>query len=111
VIGGKDICDLNMERLRSSQDADSDGRELEELLRQMRRLVHFLMTGQDSTDDVPLTVGAVTPGSRRAIEIDGHLVTYHDGDTVYRRSSPMAARLALLCGSESQEPLSVGGRR
>ena len=111
VVGGKDICDLNIERLRAAQSADCDEQELEELLRQMRRLVHFLMTGEDSQDDIPLTVGVVAPGSRRAIEIDGHLVTYHDGETVYRRSSPMAARLALLCGSESQEPLSVGGRQ
>ncbi len=111
VVGGKDICDLNIERLRAAQGADCDERELDELLRQMRRIIHFLMTGEDSIDGVPLSMGAVAPGSRRAIELDGHLVRYHDGDTIYQRSSPMAARLALLCGSESQEPLSVGGRR
>jgi hypothetical protein len=112
VIGGKDICDLNVERLQASQSLEREERELEELLRQMRRLVHFLMTGEDSQEDVPLTVGcAAPPGSGRAIAIDRHLVTYRDGDRDYRRSSPMAARLARLCGREAREPLTVGGRR
>lgn len=111
VIGGKDICDLNIERLRAAQSAQSEQRELDELSRQMRRLVHFLMTGEDSKADAPLTVGFVASGLGRAIEIDGHVVSYRDGDRICRRSSPMAARLALLCDCDAREPLPVGGRR
>ena len=110
VIDGKDICDLNIERLRESQSPEREARELDELLRQMRRFVHFLMTGDDSPEDVPLFVG-FGPEAGRAIEVDGYRVSYRDGDRVYCRSSPMAARLALLCGREAREPLAVGGRR
>ena len=106
VIDGKDICDLNIERLRESQSPEREARELDELLRQMRRFVHFLMTGDDSPEDVPLFVG-FGPEAGRAIEVDGYRVSYRDGDRVYCRSSPMAARLALLCGREAGAP---GGR-
>lgn len=111
VIAGKDVCDLNVERLKTSQGPDSEEREADELLRQLRRLIHFLMTGEDSTDDVPLIIGSADPGSSRVIECDGQHATYRDGDRVFRRYSPMAVRLALLCGRELAEPAPVGGRR
>ncbi|HUE17083.1 MAG TPA: hypothetical protein VMR25_23090 [Planctomycetaceae bacterium] len=121
VIGGKDVCDLNIERLKASRNAQSEDRESDELLRQLRRLVHFLMTGEDSTDDVPLYVrpmdrGACCTetqpgGTSRAIECDGQHAAYRDGERVYRRYSPMAVRLSHLCGRELTEPAPVGGRQ
>jgi hypothetical protein len=113
VIGGKDVCDLNVERLRESQSPDSEEQEFDELLRQMRRLVHFLMTGEDAKEDVPLALGTISAelGRGRGIEVDGRLVAYRVGQRIYRRSSPMAARLAELCGREARESISVGGRR
>jgi hypothetical protein len=111
VIGGKDICDLNVERLREAQRPDSEDRECDELLRQIRRLVHFLMTGADADEDQPLALGSTSTKLGRGIEVDGRLVTYRDGERVYRRSSAMVARLAELCGREARELASAGGRR
>lgn len=139
VIGGKDVCDLNMERLKASQTPNSEGRESDELLRQLRRLVHFLMSGEDSSEDAPLIVRSVDPGGRRAdrrqarmpspvanqravqasnggeksrvIECDGSHAVYNDGGRVSCRYSPMAVRLALLCGLELAEPAAVSGRQ
>jgi hypothetical protein len=111
VIDGKDVCDLNIERLRESQSPDSEEQERDELLRQTRRLVHFLMTGEDAKQDVPLKIGSIAAVLGRAIDVNGRLVTYRDGERIYRRSSPMAARLAELCTRETREPMPVGGRR
>jgi hypothetical protein len=111
VIGGKDVCDLNIERLHASQLPESDAREADELRRQLRRLVHFLMTGEDSKDDAVLIIGSGHRGASRAIECDGYHATYRDGDRVYRGYSPMAVRLAALCGRELAEPAAVGGRQ
>ncbi len=60
LIDGKDICDLNIERLKASHVPESEERESDELLRQLRRLVHFLMTGEDSTEDAPFSSGRST---------------------------------------------------
>lgn len=120
IIGGKDVCDLNIERLRAAQTQESEERERDELLRQMRRLVHFLMTGEDSTRDAPLLFRPTDPGaaaietsdewSGRIIACDGHHATYYSDQTVYRRYSPMAVRLANLCGDESARPAPLGAR-
>jgi hypothetical protein len=121
IIDGKDVCDINIERLQASQRAASEDRERDELLCQMRRLVHFLMTGQDSARDAPLLLRLVEPGAAkneapengpgRLIECDGYHATYSAGPGVYRRYSPMAVRLAGLCGVESARPAPLGVRQ
>jgi hypothetical protein len=132
LIGGKDVCDLNIERLKASQGPESEERESAELLGQLRRLVHFLMTGRDSTEGAPLVVRAAgdrlgvspfdntsvgkkgafsLPDGSRLIEYDGYHAAYYENGRVCRRYSPMAVRLALLCGQQMAEPIAVGGRQ
>jgi hypothetical protein len=124
LIGGKDVCDLNIERLKAAQIPEGEERESDELLRQLRRLVHFLMTGRDATEDVPLFVrprenGATragvgksaAPGRSHVLEYDGQHAAYYENSRVCRRYSPMAVRLALLCGQQLAEPAAVGGRQ
>jgi hypothetical protein len=121
IIGGKDVCDLNIERLRAAQNQESEERERDELLRQMRRFVHFLMTGEDSPRDAPLLVRPIDQrapaieasdeGPGRVIACDGNHATYYAGQQVYRRYSPMAVRLANLCGDESARPAPLGARQ
>jgi hypothetical protein len=124
VIRGKDVCDLNLERWRGAQTPQSGERESVELARQLRRFVHFLMTGEDPSHDAPLWVRSV-PGEAnesdsaieaardggRLIEVSGSSVVYHDGSGVSRRYSPMVARLATLCSRELPVPLDAGARR
>jgi hypothetical protein len=123
IIEGEDVCDLNIERLKKRQHAGSAEEEARELRRQLRRLVHFLATGEDSPDDQPLTLRrdggtaaepptiASAAGRRpREIHIDGLRVEYRDGDRMYCHESPMSARLAALCATETVGPASPPGR-
>ncbi|HET6325720.1 MAG TPA: hypothetical protein VFG04_13660 [Planctomycetaceae bacterium] len=123
VIQGEDVCTLNIERLRAAQSRQSGERERDELARQLRRIVHFLMTGTDSTVDAPLTIRAshetngapfvspAAPSGARLIELSGNEVAYRVPGRVSRRYSPMVARLAPLCGRELPQPLGVGARQ
>ncbi|CEF48518.1 unnamed protein product [uncultured bacterium] len=100
IIRGRDICDINIRRLQAAQQRDSGDRELAELRRQLRRVVHFLMTGIETDRDAPLWLlpgdESATPGVRSAA-VNGRTVHYHDGARVITRVSPMAARLVPLC--------------
>ncbi len=124
VIQGEDICTLNIERLRASQSGHSGERERDELARQLRRIVHFLMTGEDFADDVPLVIRGTSyeangtsfaapaaVSSSRLIEVSGNEVVYCTPGRVVRRYSPMVARLASLCGQELPQPMGVGARQ
>jgi hypothetical protein len=124
MIGGKDVCDINVERLHH-QPPGSRTREFAELRRQLRRLVHFLMTGEDSTHDAPFAVvtgpaaetvaGAATAnGARfagRVLCVVRKSAEYHESDRVFRRYSPMAVRLARVCADEFHEAATAGALR
>ena len=73
------------------------------------------MTGEDSTKDIPLSVRPgetrPLPRSGRVMECEGFHAAYHAGGRVFRRYSPMAVRLALLCGRELTQAASVSGRQ
>jgi hypothetical protein len=109
LIQSKDVCDVNIERLRAAQTAQSPKREATELSRQVRRVIHFLMTGEDSTRDAPLSLFAIADGDGsgnteldprlegRSLVLDGDHAAYCDAGRIYRRYSPMVARLAPLC--------------
>lgn len=101
IIRGQDMCDLNVRRLQAAQRRDSRDRELDELRRQLRRVVHVLMTGTEAAD-APLWLlsgeGAARPGGRSAA-VDGCTVHYNDGTGITTRVSPMAARLVPLCAT------------
>jgi hypothetical protein len=109
LIQGKDVCDVNIERLRAAQTPQSGDREATELSRQLRRVIHFLMTGGDSTRDARLALATVADGDGsgdtelqakidgRSLVLDGDHAVYSDAGRVYRRHSPMVVRLAPLC--------------
>jgi hypothetical protein len=124
LIQGTDICTLNRERLRASQTSESSEQESTELSRQLRRIVHFLMTGEESPQDKPLWLSASPSATEdsgieppadldgdRAIALESGYVTYRDAGRSIRRYSPMVARLAMRCGRDWSESLSVGARQ
>jgi hypothetical protein len=122
LIHERDVCDLNIERLRASQTPQSNERETSELARQLRRVVHFLMTGEDPPRDAALLVLVGTPDANggdepaengsasRKLILDSDRVVYHDGGRTFRRRSPMVARLAALC-CDQEARLAAGARR
>ncbi len=122
LIQGTDICTLNIERLRAAQTSESSERESTELARQLRRIVHFLMTGEETPHDAPLWMSAASPrvteiepaadlDGERAILLESGYVTYRDAGRSIRRYSPTVARLALQCARDRSGALSVGARQ
>jgi hypothetical protein len=122
LIQGKDVCDVNVERLRAAQTPHIGERETTELLRQLRRIIHFLMTGEDPSHDAPLSLcGTLHENSGvesescaesdgRVLILDSDHVIYHDAGRIYRRYSPMVARLGPLC-CVREVRLDAGARR
>jgi len=122
LIQGKDVCDVNVERLRAAQTPHIGERESTELSRQLRRIIHFLMTGEEPPHDAPLSLcgtlhentdlegssGAESDG--RMLVVGSDHVIYHDADRIYRRYSPMVARLGPLC-CVREVRLNAGARR
>ena len=114
--------DANVERLRAAQTVHSGERESTELSRQLRRIIHFLMTGEDQPHDAPLSLGGTLHDSTgvesgscaefdgRALILDSDHVVYHDAGRTYRRYSPMVARLGPLC-CVREVRLDAGARR
>jgi len=114
VIQGKNIDEINFERLTSLQDEAFCKDEELALKKELRRLIHFLHTGQDNNDeDLNLKVVKVTDSldetlnqflsigndsNQRFIILHGNFTHYIYNGKVFRRYSPMAARLAPLCG-------------
>jgi hypothetical protein len=124
LIDGQDICTTNIERLRAAQSVDTSEREADELARHLRRIIHFLMTGQEPTSDLPLNVRISTgetnepatasiadSNGSRLIELAESYVTYRDAGRSWQRYSPMVARLAPLCGRRLPQPLAASAPR
>jgi hypothetical protein len=104
IINRRDILEIQHERLRGVQSTDQAVAEREALRRSLRRILHFLLTGVDDPEDRPLVVlrrGADPPGSGRSIIVDGRQVEYWSDGRAIRRFSPLAARLASVCGIET----------
>jgi hypothetical protein len=114
-IDGKDICEINIERLQAMQRTDSLDRESAELRRQLGRLIDFLMTGEIPTEMAPLSLVAPgeAPAQFPAIRLERAEIEYWPSAVdrnrrPLRRRSPMVARLATLCGEA--ERLTAGVR-
>lgn len=111
IVNGKDVIELNLARQMMSQDSASPEEERAALERQLRRIIHFLFTGEDSPADLPLLLakadktnegefqfqGSLENGEARELEVTGSNVSYRAAGKTYERYSPMIARLALLC--------------
>ena len=107
-----------------SQTNESSEQESIELTRQLRRIIHFLMTGEEAPHDTPFwlyAIASATEGSGtafpadrdgdRAIALELGYVTYHDAGRSIRRYSPMVTRLAMCCARDWSDFLSVGARQ
>jgi hypothetical protein len=108
IIKRKDILGLNLERQIGLQGSASAEEEKDAIEKQLRRIIHFLFTGEDATTDSPLLLaetdqgefeapGILGIGEARSLEIKGLNVSYRAAGKTYERYSPMIARLALLC--------------
>jgi len=110
LINDRDVLDIARGKLLAAQSPGHKGAESEALLRQLRRLVWFLCTGEDRQSDYRLFFGKAADVSRLN-EYDAVLSEREDfvelitADRRICRRSPMAGRLASLaaqnCGSAS----------
>jgi hypothetical protein len=107
IIGRRDILEIQHERVRGAQSAARSAAEREALDRGLRRILHYLLTGMDDQKDSPLTVLRPEPSGTvqappaaggRVLVVNGRRVEYYSEGRCYRRFSPLAARLAPLCG-------------
>jgi len=121
IVKRKDILELNLERQIMSQDSASSEKEKAALERQLRRIIHFLFTGEDSPADVPLwlaesdetnegesQVQVSLENGVRTLEIRGSNVSYQSSGKTYERYSPMIVRLAMLCSQRGRVRESSG---
>ncbi len=108
IVNGKDVFEINHERLKSSQSSGRTAQEELAMKKQLRRLLHFLYTGQDIAKDFELMLDDASATARKglditlephqkAIMIKGKKTCYANGEVVYHRFSPMCVRLAKLC--------------
>ena len=117
VVRGKDLLQINYERLLAEQSNAGAAQEKSAVAAQLRRLIRFLITGENdrsdcrlvltgrrlssdargrsrSTDSGPLTISASPE--------DGFL-TLHDGKKSWRRHSPLCVRILPLCAQEIRD--------
>ncbi len=119
ICGDKEVLALNLERLRESQHPDSAEEEKAALERQLRRMIHFLHTGEDSSEDFQLRLmasderandsaahsnGKLAAKAERTLITNGPHTHYLVEGMTYSRFSPMSARLAPLCAQQLLTP-------
>jgi hypothetical protein len=115
IIGGEHPLDLNYERLRRAQRPDNKREELLALQAQLRRIIHFFHTGENSSQPCRLFLLSsadangngqehVLPSRARTISLVGNQTRYSADGKIYSRYSPMCARLASVC-AESLDQL------
>ncbi|HMH44422.1 MAG TPA: hypothetical protein VK557_13110 [Pyrinomonadaceae bacterium] len=114
IIGGEHPLNLNHERLRGAQTPDSARQETLALQAQLRRIIHFFHTGQDSNEPARLFLlpSADANGSgrkqwgvpegARVISLVGNQTRYVADGKLYSRYSPMCARLTTLCAEATE---------
>jgi len=118
VVEGRHILDVNLKRLQSVQHPLRHQSESAEMKRQLRRLIHFLFTGEAVTEDYELVLSETGSGSHqgtvqaiplpvntRLLIDDGFLVHYLSHDRKISKRSIMAHRLAKLCAQHQTEGL------
>jgi hypothetical protein len=89
VVEGRDVLDVNLERLRSARHAGSEAEERAALARGLRRVVHYVFTGEERSGDGALDLA-----------VDGPRCAYRAAGRSYERYSPLVARIAPLCAQE-----------
>lgn len=104
LVGGASAVDINYKRLAAAQHGQSARSEEDELLRQLRRAVWLMCTGEDRAVDYRLyysdsPIGSVPEGYDAVLARDGGFVELLAGDRRIRRRSRMVPRLATLAAS------------
>ncbi|WP_204106196.1 MULTISPECIES: hypothetical protein [Spirulina sp. CCY15215] len=113
IVGEKHIIDLNLERLKNMQHSEILWEEKIALQRQLRRILHFLFTGEDNLVDYKLRLIEsdeswediqeklvqridLSP-TVRFVFINREEVCYWFNKHSYSKHSPLCARLARVC--------------
>ena len=104
LIHGRTPIEINQERIAAQQNAESPRIENDALLRQIRRMIWFMCTGQDRLDDYRLcyrdeATTTVPTGYDAVLVPDGDFVEFRTCDKALRRRSRMAQRLGLLAAT------------
>jgi hypothetical protein len=104
LVHGGAAVDINYKRLVAAQHGQSARREEEELLRQLRRAVWLMCTGEDRRDDYRLCYSelpftSVPEGYDAVLGRDGGFVELRTQDRLIRRRSRMVQRLAAFAAS------------
>jgi hypothetical protein len=113
IVQGRDVLEINLERLRGMQHDTSEALEAAALRAQLRRLVHFLCRGERAREDFVLRVRlgghgdahqplAVSP-SHRLLAVTHECVSYHGTWGAQQRYSPMIARMAAMAAMAAQQ--------
>jgi hypothetical protein len=115
IIEGRHPIEVNHERLERAQTPDRRLAETLAIQAQLRRVIHFLHTGEDAAEAGPLFLlpGVETDGKEpkhielppgvRTISLNGNQTHYSSGTKTYSRYSPMCARLASVCAQTIAE--------
>lgn len=101
LVNGRDALEIARDAMTRAQDGSAARHEREALLRQLRRCIWFLCTGEDRMTDYRLFFGEESPpdlpdGFDAALVASGGAVAFRTRDRVVRRRSRMVQRLAPL---------------
>lgn len=107
IVHNRKIWAMNLQRRVDRQYSGIECEENLALQQNLRRLIHFICTGQDSPEDHPLKI-LQQPATQlrpdhecmkeRILHIDGENIEYCSGQNRWRRYSPLVARIGKLCG-------------
>jgi hypothetical protein len=116
IIGGEHPLKLNYERLLAAQRPDRVHRERRAVETQLRRAIHFLYTGQNSAQPLPLFMSdaELSEGEQRRLReelgphariiiLEGSQTRYLADGKTYSRYSPLCARLAYVCAERIRQ--------
>jgi len=102
LVRGASITEMNRRVLMARQGALSFDEETLELLRQMRRMIWFLTTGELRDTDYILRFGESDPGTAdMAVMTEGEFVVVRTRNTSVRRRSKLIKRLALVAAQKA----------
>lgn len=113
VKSGRDVLDLNLERQQLTQRPDAIEEERSALQRQLRRIIHYVYTGEDLVTDhdlvfvaassVPSDLRFLFPTGVAMLVTTGTTTYYLVNDRAYVRQSAMCPRLAPHCAARQYE--------
>lgn len=118
IHGEADILDIKLQRLRQSHTDERDRDEADALKSQLRRLIHFLFTGEDTGAPVDFVVRmqnvvsssaesshpvTMAEGEANILYMRGNSVDYVCPNGSHSRYSPLIARLAPICATPDVE--------